>query len=147
MSALIVVPTASSSEEEFVWPDEADIQHVQYAHLLAADTDDTFDGINATKRSNISQGDGGLYMTTAGRVWIPEDACYLQLRICIVAHTGIGYHGGYRTYYREGKRGTLSRRRNGPGRLEGKVLNNAEVCRRDVPFMKSLSRRSRSRID
>jgi hypothetical protein len=39
----------------------------------------------------------GLYKTTAGRVWIPVDACDLQLRIIVVAHTRIGGHRGYRT--------------------------------------------------
>jgi hypothetical protein len=97
MSALTVVPTASSSDEEFVLPDAAELQRVQCAHLLAADSDDSADGINCTERSNLSQGNYGLYRTTVDKVWIPADACDLQLHICIVAHTGIGGHRGYRT--------------------------------------------------
>jgi hypothetical protein len=39
----------------------------------------------------------GLLRTTDGQVWIPSHADDLHLRICIVAHTGLGGHRGTQT--------------------------------------------------
>ena len=61
--------------------------------------DDHFDtGVDdATSLATITREDDGLYRDTAGRVWIPPEACDLQMRVCIIAHTGLGGHRGYRS--------------------------------------------------
>lgn len=77
---LVTVPTLpSSSGNEFTWPHTAELKAAQMAH-----SDD--------RPNAVSYNADGLYSTPAGAVWIPEASTDLQLRLCIIAHTGPSGH-------------------------------------------------------
>lgn len=44
------------------------------------------DGLRAPRRS------GDFWRTADNKIWIPNDAGDLQLRLCVVAHFGVGGH-------------------------------------------------------
>jgi hypothetical protein len=67
---------------------------VQHAHLLPSELDDSPE---SSTTPELSQAEDVLYRTSSGTTWIPADACDLQLRICIVAHTVVGGHRGYKS--------------------------------------------------
>jgi Integrase core domain/Integrase zinc binding domain len=79
---------APNLDPSFEWPTAAEIRTVQDAALAT---------ISAEDDSNIYSLSDGLYRSPSGQVWIPAAAQDLQLRVCIVAHTGPGGHRGIDT--------------------------------------------------
>ena len=73
-----IVP--SSADPEFVWPSLEDVAQSQENYRS-----------DAPKNSTVSN--GILYAN--GKLWIPKQANELQLRIIVVAHTGLAGHRGY----------------------------------------------------
>jgi hypothetical protein len=91
-SALLLAPISPSLDESFTWPTARDIRIIQEAMSVAAGGNQ-----NGSRPPLVELAEDGLYRTAEGRVWIPDAATNLQLRICIVAHTSLGGHRGYRT--------------------------------------------------
>ena len=87
-SRLMLAPISPSLEDAFVWPDAKEIRLIQDAARY--DLTET-DGLSDLSLS----ADSDLYLTKDGQVWVPAEAQDLQLRICIVAHTGPGGHRGH----------------------------------------------------
>ena len=65
----------------FVWPTTQEVQQVQQEHA-------------ASRPSDTSEDTNGLWSNSANQIWIPEEAANLQLRLCVVAHFGVGGHRG-----------------------------------------------------
>jgi hypothetical protein len=91
ISAFMVAPLSPSLQESFEWPQAAEIRHAQDADLLTSDDPDSLTG------RGILLSTDGLYRTSSDQVWIPSSASELQLRICVVSHTGLGGHRGFKT--------------------------------------------------
>jgi Integrase zinc binding domain/Integrase core domain len=49
------------------------------------------------RNEDVSLSSDGLYRTATGLIWIPPIAEDLQLRICVMSHTGLGGHRGLKT--------------------------------------------------
>jgi len=78
---IIRVPALpSSSADDFIWPDNAEIAEAQHAHI-------------STRPKGLTAKDG-LFINDYGAIWIPADCSDLQLRICIIAHTSSAGHRG-----------------------------------------------------
>ena len=75
-----IPPLLSAENENFVWPSDAEILEVQTKHQS-----------NAPPSTHWRD---GLLHTRHGVIWIPPTEEDLQLRICIVAHTGAAGHRG-----------------------------------------------------
>ena len=76
---LVTVPQLpSTSENEFEWPTSEEILKVQ----------------SASSRPLHLKHTDGLWLTSSGQTWIPDNADELQLRLCIIAHTGAPGHRG-----------------------------------------------------
>jgi Integrase zinc binding domain len=78
-------PLASTTNEDFVWPTAREIRTVQDA----ASVDD-----KKPREAQATLSADGLYRLRDGRIWIPSSADDLQLRICMVGHTGLAGHRG-----------------------------------------------------
>jgi hypothetical protein len=78
--ALMLAPLSPALNRDFIWPTLAEIKRIQDAVIMVEPTP-------------MQLTTDGVYKTVDGRVWIPNDATDVQLRICIVAHAGLG---GYR---------------------------------------------------
>jgi Integrase zinc binding domain len=85
VSAIFLAPLAPTTDEDFVWPTLREIRTVQ-------DDASVDDAEPLVTQANLST--DGLYRLHKGRIWIPSCADDLQLRICIVGHTGLGGHRG-----------------------------------------------------
>ena len=70
----------SSSDPEFIWPDLREIEAIQRDNKINQP-----EGLKAV--------DTVLY-TDSGAIWIPNSSTDLQLRLCIIAHTGTAGHRG-----------------------------------------------------
>ncbi|GLE11378.1 hypothetical protein PINS_up023758 [Pythium insidiosum] len=68
---------------DFIWPSMTEIKEVQQA--------DQSQSADAHRMAD------GLLLNEDGRVWIPDTATSLQLRLCIVAHFGPAGHRGVKT--------------------------------------------------
>jgi Integrase zinc binding domain len=88
VGVVLLAPMAPNLYPSFEWPTAAEIRTVQDAALAT---------ISAEDDSNIYSLSDGLYRSPSGQVWIPAAAQDLQLRVCIVAHTGPGGHRGIDT--------------------------------------------------
>jgi RNase H-like domain found in reverse transcriptase/Reverse transcriptase (RNA-dependent DNA polymerase)/Integrase zinc binding domain/Integrase core domain len=88
VSALLMAPIAPTLDDSFVWPTAREIRLLQDASLTQNGS--YFDAPAAERPTLV---DKELYRTPGGQVWIPPESIELQLRICIVAHSG---HGGHR---------------------------------------------------
>jgi RNase H-like domain found in reverse transcriptase/Integrase zinc binding domain len=88
---LMLATTAPTEHDAFVWPTAQEIRLFQDTALVG---EHVSEGLS---RPEPQFSDDSLYRTTGGQVWIPAAAHDLQLRICIVAHTGPGGHRGIRT--------------------------------------------------
>lgn len=81
---LVSVPVLpSSSSPEFEWPSIGDISVIQ-------------EQFKAERPEHLTNCEG-LYKNPSGAVWIPDSAADLQLRLCIIAHTGPSGHRGSKT--------------------------------------------------
>jgi hypothetical protein len=87
-SVLMLAPVAPTLDSSFIWPTPREIRLVQDAAISTASLSRTVLPILV---------DNELYRTPSGQVWIPPEAQDLQLRICVVAHTGHGGHRGLTT--------------------------------------------------
>jgi RNase H-like domain found in reverse transcriptase/Reverse transcriptase (RNA-dependent DNA polymerase)/Integrase zinc binding domain len=83
MCALMLAPLSPALNRDFIWPTLAEIKRIQDAVIMVEPTP-------------MQLTTDGVYKTVDGRVWIPNDATDVQLRICIVAHAGLGGHRGTR---------------------------------------------------
>lgn len=81
-----VLPT--TDDEEFVWPTAAEVAKVQLNHM------------DARPASLLQDSTDGLWRDGNGAVWIPDLAADLQLRMCVIAHTGPSGHRGFKTSLR-----------------------------------------------
>jgi Integrase zinc binding domain len=89
--ALMLAPLAPSLGADFEWPNAGEIRLVQDgASSVLAHSPEPQEPVT-TPASD------GLRRVSTGQIWIPSMASDLQLRICIVAHTGLGGHRGYVT--------------------------------------------------
>jgi Integrase zinc binding domain len=75
-------PISPSLASEFEWPDVSAVRNSQ-----ASATCTTPIGFEARESDSI-------IASSSGAAWIPIDAVDLQLRLCILAHTGAGGHRG-----------------------------------------------------
>ena len=73
----------SSTTSDFDWPSSNEIHHAQSQHAN-------------TRPRNLHISDQ-LWTTKAGAIWIPDECVDLQLRLCIIAHTGPSGHPGAKT--------------------------------------------------
>jgi RNase H-like domain found in reverse transcriptase/Integrase zinc binding domain len=89
---LLIAPLSPSLDEPFAWPDHTEIGNLQDAALLG-DTGATTTAADLA----LTISEEGLYCYSQGMVWIPPAASDLQMRLCIVAHTGLGRHRGSAT--------------------------------------------------
>lgn len=81
---LISIPALpSSSSAEFIWPTRDEIATVQKEH-------------RSSMPDNLEEEDG-LFMFPSKSIWIPDESDDLQLRICIIGHTGPAGHRGVET--------------------------------------------------
>jgi RNase H-like domain found in reverse transcriptase/Integrase zinc binding domain/Integrase core domain len=89
ISGVFCVPVPSSSADSFTWPSSEEIRSAQIAALSSRPVSDppAADGYTF-------QFTNGLYCVRPGVVWVPATAVDLQLRLAIVAHTGMGGHRG-----------------------------------------------------
>ncbi|KAE9001180.1 hypothetical protein PF001_g4527 [Phytophthora fragariae] len=87
IARLAVIERVSPLEDqEFVWRTEAEIRVLQR-------------GASASDRDQHSvqwDDERQMYVTSAGRVWIPDAAVEMQQRLCVVAHAGASGHHGAR---------------------------------------------------
>ena len=82
---LVYVPELpSSSAEDFEWPTAVDLYKAQQSAPEDARPP-------ALKQENAD----ALYKTETNAVWIPDEAADMQLRLCVIAHTGPAGHRGY----------------------------------------------------
>lgn len=77
---ITIPPLPSSSSDDFEWPTEGEIIHTQNQ------------AANSRPADLINQ--EGLWNNHEGAVWIPNDAVDLQMRLCVIAHTGPSGHRG-----------------------------------------------------
>lgn len=70
-------PLSLSLKSDFVWPTIGEIVKTQQA-----------------AKTQLDQQLDGVCRTESGKIWIPDEASELQVRLCIVAHFGIGSHHG-----------------------------------------------------
>eukprot|EP00178_Gracilaria_changii_P000257 TRINITY_DN1027_c0_g1_i1.p2 TRINITY_DN1027_c0_g1~~TRINITY_DN1027_c0_g1_i1.p2 ORF type:complete len:1106 (+),score=114.18 TRINITY_DN1027_c0_g1_i1:5972-9289(+) len=75
---ITLLPT--SHNEAFCWPSTNEIAQLQQTH-------------SATRPANLTLRDG-LWKTPSNAIWIPKEVEDLQLRLCIIAHTGPAGHRG-----------------------------------------------------
>lgn len=73
---VVIPPLSSSSDPEFVWADLTEIAEPQHTHI----------------RPLHLQFKAGLLYSKSHQIWIPDTADQLQLRLCIIAHTGASWH-------------------------------------------------------
>jgi hypothetical protein len=92
VSALMLAPLSPTEDVDFVWPSAAEVRATQdkYVNSLAV-TD------SAESQDLVQLNKDGLYRTSEGRIWIPAECTDLQLRICVVGHTGLSGHRGTKT--------------------------------------------------
>lgn len=77
---LVSVPVLpSSSSADFLWPSPDEVSCAQQEHL-------------ASRPPQVSPASDGLYKTASGAIWIPDASNDLQLRLCVIAHTGPSGH-------------------------------------------------------
>lgn len=78
---LISLPALPSTlSDEFLWPSRDDIA--------------TFQQIHKHRMPEGLKEENGLFIFPSSAIWIPDEAEELQLRICIIGHTGpAGYRG------------------------------------------------------
>jgi hypothetical protein len=88
VSKFMLAPVAPNLDPSFSWPTAAEIRLIQEAARV---------GLTSGDDSAIQLSDDDLYRLVSDQVWIPAAAHDLQLRICIVAHTGPGGHRGVGT--------------------------------------------------
>jgi hypothetical protein len=91
ISAVMVAPLSPALDSDFDWPSPTEIRRLHDASLTPA-----VSASETEKELKISLGSEGLYKGPSNAVWIPSEASDMQLRICIVAHTGIGGHRGFK---------------------------------------------------
>jgi hypothetical protein len=89
---MMVAPLSPATDDDFVWPDAAEIHGFQQLYLTSSALEEVEGDKPKEKPHNTTVSAVGLHHDAEGRVWIPDEASDLQLRICIVAHTGIGGH-------------------------------------------------------
>ncbi|KAG3194621.1 hypothetical protein PC128_g9193 [Phytophthora cactorum] len=77
------LPLSPQLDDSFIWPTQLDIAAAQ----------DAAPSPNALVRSSSD----ALWTDGKGRVWIPDDAVELQVRICVVGHFGVAGHRGVAT--------------------------------------------------
>lgn len=70
---------SSSSADDFIWPTHDELVSTQAAH-------------DALRPVDVSRDADGLYKNHFGAVWIPDVSEDLQLRLCVIAHTGSSRH-------------------------------------------------------
>ncbi|CDF38803.1 unnamed protein product [Chondrus crispus] len=81
---LVRIPALpSASADDFEWPSSRDIAKAQNETALP--------------RPKNLQKSNGLWLTSTGAIWIPDDSTDLQLRLCVIAHTNAAGHRGSRT--------------------------------------------------
>lgn len=81
---LIRIPELpSSSSEDFEWP--------ALDNIVAAQSS------SDSERPHSLTLDGSVWCNPNGAIWIPDSASDLQLRLCIIAHTGPSDHRGQST--------------------------------------------------
>jgi RNase H-like domain found in reverse transcriptase/Integrase zinc binding domain len=81
VNRLVKIPALpSSAAEDFEWPELAVLAAAQAAN-------------EETRPFGLSLIDG-LWRNPAGAIWVPETETDLQLRLCIIAHTGPSGHRG-----------------------------------------------------
>ncbi|OWZ02136.1 LOW QUALITY PROTEIN: hypothetical protein PHMEG_00026351, partial [Phytophthora megakarya] len=76
----VPVPLWSQLDGDFVWPTQQEIASVQRTAAIPS---------TMTK----TEGDS-LWRDNRGRIWIPDTAIDLQVRVCVVGHFGIAGHRG-----------------------------------------------------
>jgi hypothetical protein len=91
-AALMLAPLLSAVDAEFTWPTAADVRAAQDAVLGSRAPANV-----APPHPAVTLGADGLHRTTDGTIWIPAAATDLQLRVCIVGHTGLAGHRGTQT--------------------------------------------------
>ena len=78
---LVHIPELPSScNTEFEWPVPCEIAKVQEEHKSV--------------RPDYLTLQDDLWIDSQSRIWVPDDASDLQLRLCIIAHTGLAGHRG-----------------------------------------------------
>jgi RNase H-like domain found in reverse transcriptase/Reverse transcriptase (RNA-dependent DNA polymerase)/Integrase core domain/Integrase zinc binding domain len=85
VSMLMLAPVSPNMDPTFEWPTASEIRLIQDTARV---------GNIATGSSIFLSADDHLFHLPLGPVWIPGTAHELQLRLCIVAHTGPGGHRG-----------------------------------------------------
>lgn len=81
---LIRIPALpSAAADDYEWPTVHEIETAQ--------TETT-----QTRDQNLVKSDG-IWQTSSGSIWIPDDYSDLQLRLCIIAHTSSAGHRGAST--------------------------------------------------
>ncbi|KAE9083679.1 hypothetical protein PF006_g26638 [Phytophthora fragariae] len=91
MSRLAAVERVSPLEAvDFVWPSEDEIRAAQLARRAK-------DSMEPSQPPLCWSDDRQLFLLADERVWIPDDAVELQLRLCVVAHAGAAGHRGAKT--------------------------------------------------
>ena len=80
---IFIPPLLSSQDANFKWPKHSEITSAQNEYI-------------STKPENVKL-IGDAYRDQKQRLWLPDDANDLQLRVCIIAHTGPSGHRGYNT--------------------------------------------------
>lgn len=75
-----IPPLPSSSSEDFEWPSPSEFKSAQESN-------------SANRPSNFVLKDS-LWTNSSNAVWIPDACTDLQLRLCIIAHTGPSGHRG-----------------------------------------------------
>ena len=82
LSRLFRAPVAPEFDDDFQWP--------QHDDIVSAQKSITSEIVNMHELSMMD----GIWKTTTGATYIPEDATHLQLRLCVVGHFGRGGHRG-----------------------------------------------------
>lgn len=88
IKAIFQAPHAPEFDAEFTWPTVDEISKSQQASIQEGDE------IDPSNRNSQ-----GLIKAAKGCVWIPRNDRDLQLRICIIGHTGRGGHRGAKTTF------------------------------------------------
>lgn len=73
-----IPPLVSASADDFEWPSPTSIAEEQSKH---------------TKPPNVQDNDG-LLVTPSNKIWIPQEATDLQIRLFVIAHTSASGHRG-----------------------------------------------------
>ena len=85
VNKVLMMPISPTISKEFIWPT---LDHIRTSQ-------ETWKNKNEKITVTRMKGKDFIWHTSTGQIWIPNGDINLQLRLCVIAHSGAAGHRGY----------------------------------------------------